>query len=374
MSAQEKLSNGDLAHVQQNLASVPAAVLKDKGAKDMIRSLTLFNLDALTYEAEKFFGETCTGCYLIAQGGFNTVYILTFKNHKDVVARLSASRSENPANKNQEYVIERKKSECAIYRFLTEKTTIPIPHIYYFTPYFKNPVGVPYMFMERVHGQILADVWFNSLSSEQQINVFNSVIGYNAQLLQLEFSAVGFLHHDDDGFTIGPLGSSCADGRVLPGFRGPFTTTTSYLLARAEAHLHSIVHNIEEWKASRLIYSARVVAVIDWDGSCVKPLWEDWPLQRFIAETMWDEDDKNLANQARSMQNSLYSKANPKFGCSHLNLGGLLILTDLATMALYSREFVNSHMLRWYEDRCNEGHLEEIRSFDELKSFTDDRS
>ncbi|TFK34386.1 kinase-like domain-containing protein [Crucibulum laeve] len=438
MPMQANLISHDLRYVdrQRNHANVPPAVLSERfdkmmqnstDSEDMTRSLNFFNLDALRDKAEEFFGATCTGCYLIAQGGFNTVYILTFKDHDDVVARLSASRIENPANKNQELVVERKKSECAIHRFLAEKTTIPVPHIYYFTPYFDNPVGVPFMFMERVHGQTLADVWF-SLSSEQQIKVFNSIIGYNAQLLQLEFSAVGFLYHGDGGFTVGPLGSSCSDGRVLPGFRGPFTTTTSYLLTHAEAHLHSIIHNIENWKAQRLEYAwnncgadgisaeyattwlqlfckgirglsaepisavlyhddlslgnvmvsyedpTNVVAVIDWDGSSIMPLWEDFPLQRFIADTMWEEDDKNLANQGRSMQKSLYSKANPKWAYSRLNLGDITILAHSGTMAGYSREFINSRMLLWYEDRCNQGDLEEIRSFNELKSFIDGSS
>ncbi|TFK44096.1 kinase-like domain-containing protein [Crucibulum laeve] len=433
MSVQVSLIKRDSGDARLVRESTPAAMLSDRFYKaqqhlfeKINKTLSSFNLDALKDKAENIFGTTCTGCYLVAQGGFNTVFILTFKDRDDVVARLLGSRSGNDSADLEAVAIlvERKKSEVAIHHFLKKKTTIPVPHIYYFDPYFNNPVMVPFMLMERVHGRTLADVW-HSLSADEQTKTYTRLIEYNAQLLQLEFNSVGSLYNDGsaDEFTVGPLGGSCTFGTPLRGFQGPFTNSQSYLLAHAEAHLHSLLYKSELWKARRLssdwhnggadgisieyattwlqlfckgvrglpaepvtsiLYHddlgvgniivsyddpTNIVAVIDWEGSRVLPIWENGLLSKFIQDERIAEYDADLAKRFGDIENSIYSESNPQLGRSRLNLGSLVFFLSDWTMAIYSREVINQEFLQWFQQGCKEGYLEEIRSFSELKDF-----
>ncbi|KAF7374644.1 Altered inheritance of mitochondria protein 9, mitochondrial [Mycena sanguinolenta] len=124
-------------------------------APDIRRFVASLNLPQLQARATKAMNKKCVGVYLLAVGGYNIVYRLPFDGQTDIVARLripGGGFMDNTIDMTPQDRSARFVSEVATMRFVKARTSIPVPELYYWDSVPGNPVGAPYMLMERISG------------------------------------------------------------------------------------------------------------------------------------------------------------------------------------------------------------------------------
>ncbi|PKC58716.1 hypothetical protein RhiirA1_494996, partial [Rhizophagus irregularis] len=92
---------------------------------------------------------------------FNEIYLLQFETGPDCIARLSRELI-HPASKFA--------SEVATMKYVAQNTNIKVPVVYDWNGTAQNPIKTPYIFMERLPGQHLYQVW-DGLTIRQKIGV-----------------------------------------------------------------------------------------------------------------------------------------------------------------------------------------------------------
>ncbi|KAJ6622648.1 kinase-like domain-containing protein [Mycena sp. CBHHK59/15] len=389
----------------------------------MKRVIASFNLDALQLQATETMGKHCNGCHPMGQGGYNTVFILTFEDSTDIIARLSGSHSGQDERMSPEALVRRFISEVATLRYVKKKTTIPVPEVYHAVSDSENPVGARYILMERLSGQTLTAPW-NTFTSDQRRNMIASLANFQAQLLELEFPAIGCLV-DEQG-TVGPLGLSCTYPFVLRDDCGPFKSSKDFLLAHVNAELDLLTNHVDEWTEKRQFWAnlnggfedlpreyaiqwfqllldgisalpfelldppenafvlyhddfnsgnilvshadpTVVVGILDWEGSRVSPLWDPRRMCTVLSDSKVD-DPQELAS-LRELEYDILTDAQPYARYSQLHLARLLHITDYGHSTQSKRSELNRLFLQWYAGVCGTGRADKIESFMGLKKF-----
>ncbi|SJK98174.1 uncharacterized protein ARMOST_01435 [Armillaria ostoyae] len=210
-------------------------------------SISKFNFDAPQKRALEHRGVQCVGYEAIAQGGYNTVFLLSFEDGQELIARLSGSRSGQDDSVPEEILSYRMKSEVATMRYVEAHTSIPIPHIHLAEFDSTNAVGTRFMLMDRIVGSSLGKVW-HTLQPEGRETVVRQLAGFQAELLKLEFPVLGSII-DEQG-TVGPLSRSCTRPPLLGLECGPFKSTKDYMLANIYAELKLVQERHQEQKQS----------------------------------------------------------------------------------------------------------------------------
>ncbi|KAJ7260442.1 hypothetical protein B0H12DRAFT_1107391, partial [Mycena haematopus] len=127
------------------------------------------NFAELQRQATKVMEKTCTGAHLFAIGGYNVVYLLLFDDGTDILARLripAGDLGDNGRDMTAEHLSARFTSEVrrswsgamrsdrrqvATLLWLRARVpSIPVPQLYAWDGDDTNPVGAPYMLMQRV--------------------------------------------------------------------------------------------------------------------------------------------------------------------------------------------------------------------------------
>ncbi|PBK92635.1 hypothetical protein ARMGADRAFT_1165711 [Armillaria gallica] len=201
-------------------------------------SISKLNLEALRRVATEYRGIRCVGCEAIAQGGYNTVFLLKFEDGHELIARLGGSRSGQDEGVREDILTHRLKSEVVTMRYIETQTSIPIPHIHLVEYDAQNSVGTRFMLMDKIAGSTLNEVW-DAFTPEEREQVVRQLVGFQAELLKLEFPAIGSLL-DDQG-TLGPLSRSCSYPSLLSLDCGPFKTTKD----------SGVPENPENWQKQR---------------------------------------------------------------------------------------------------------------------------
>ncbi|KAJ7473152.1 hypothetical protein B0H11DRAFT_2037432 [Mycena galericulata] len=132
------------------------------------RVLASFDLQSLEDEAARVMKKGCIGSYPIAQGGFNTVFVLTFEDGTDVIARLAGSAFNDNAECTEDALTHSFLSEVATLSFVKRHTSIPVPEVYHVESSAGNPVGARYILMERILGHPLGTTWYTMSSQQRQ--------------------------------------------------------------------------------------------------------------------------------------------------------------------------------------------------------------
>ncbi|PGH09384.1 hypothetical protein AJ79_05696 [Helicocarpus griseus UAMH5409] len=83
-----------------------------------------------------------------------------------------------------------------------EKTTIPIPQLYAYSLDSKSILGLPYMLLEYVKGNILFGVQLEKLEQEKRELKYSQLADVYIQLHQQQFDRIGAFTLDDDGHWI----------------------------------------------------------------------------------------------------------------------------------------------------------------------------
>lgn len=151
--------------------------------------------------------DYCYDIIKIAEGGFNKVFLLRAKDGREVIARIPT-----PIAGPSYYTTA---SEVATMDFLRTVLKIPVPEVLVYSTSSDNPVGAPYILMERVEGDSLSSRWL-SLTTDEVKNIMIQIADIERKIFDFHFPAHGSLYYKKDldkepqvqiaeGFCIGPV-------------------------------------------------------------------------------------------------------------------------------------------------------------------------
>ncbi|KAH0834948.1 hypothetical protein J3R83DRAFT_10642 [Lanmaoa asiatica] len=156
--------------------------------KDILREKTHCEVGRITFlSSGKFhyhFPYRCGFLNDCSQGRFiKLAYLVTLADTRELVARVA--RRFMPRLKTQ--------SEVATMQYLREKTSIPVPDVYFYDSNPYNRLGGEYILMAKASGIPLGRV-YNSMSNEQLKILFKNVASIILPLFAQRFSHIGSLH------------------------------------------------------------------------------------------------------------------------------------------------------------------------------------
>ncbi|KAJ7512258.1 hypothetical protein B0H11DRAFT_2214061 [Mycena galericulata] len=401
------------------------------------RIVASFNLPELQAQATKAMGKTCTGVHLLAIGGYNAVYLLPFDDGTDILGRLRIPGGgilDNGSGMTAEDLSGRFLSEVATLRFLRAKvTSIPAPELYIWDSDKTNPVGAPYMLMQRLSGFLFGPI-IPQITAAGRTKLATQVARYEVELYDNHLSSIGCLI--DAAGTVGPLVPTCTGG-LVPNERGPFKSSKEFLLACVALEL-DLVTATDEWTAKRTAFSnsnggvdalsaeyaerwfqllheaimglpeelptlppvfrlvhtdfnegnllisspedPTIVGVLDWEGARVLPIWDartgltiSWLLQ-------WlgpGEEEEVEKEQLRQLYAGIVTDGR-KLGQSPLCLQRLMELLECRPSFRSDRQRLDTLFLDWFANAESQAKkafcLSELEAFRSLKAFIEDPS
>ncbi|KAJ7917531.1 hypothetical protein B0H13DRAFT_324148 [Mycena leptocephala] len=188
-----------------------------------------------------------------SSGRVYTIFVLTFEDGSDVIARLARSPINDNAEFTEDALTHSFLSEAVTLAFVKQHTSIPVPEIYHVESNPGNPVGARYMIMERILGHPLGTTWL-TMSSEQRQKVITRLAGMEAELLNMRFPAIGSLV--DASGTVGRLGLSATYPFALcDRYCGPFAAAKDFLVAHVRSELALLNETPEKWARQRAWWS-----------------------------------------------------------------------------------------------------------------------
>ena len=123
----------------------------------------------------------------LAEGGFNRVFLLTFEDGFEIIAKIPYSISVPKSLATA--------SEVGTMDFLRSKG-LPVPQVYAWSSDSMNPVGVEYIIMQKAPGKPLEDHWFQ-LTQKERARLMESYIKLERMLLDLRFDAHGSIYYKE---------------------------------------------------------------------------------------------------------------------------------------------------------------------------------
>ncbi|KAF1846500.1 phosphotransferase family protein [Cucurbitaria berberidis CBS 394.84] len=144
----------------------------------------------------------------LAEGGFNRTFLVTMHDGYQFVGRIPYLVTEP-----KHLVVA---SEVATMDFLRSHG-LPVPKVYSYSTTSENPAGTEYIFMERIRGTKLGDIWFD-LPEKARITVVTKLVELESRLFALPFPASGSIYYNKDlkvecnKVDIPVVDSGCASG------------------------------------------------------------------------------------------------------------------------------------------------------------------
>ncbi|KIJ15331.1 hypothetical protein PAXINDRAFT_169135 [Paxillus involutus ATCC 200175] len=138
--------------------------------KDVVREKTNCEVGRITF---------------LSSGTFHKAYLVTLVDTRELVARVA--RRYMPRLKTQ--------SEIATMRYLREKTSVPVPDVYYYDSNPYNRLGGEYILMSKAPGMPLSRV-YHSMSNDEIKILFKNMASIIIPLFAQRFSHIGSLYFD----------------------------------------------------------------------------------------------------------------------------------------------------------------------------------
>jgi aminoglycoside phosphotransferase (APT) family kinase protein len=190
-----------------------------------------FNLWELLSIATAAMNSPCTMIKLLGFGMFNKAYLLTFSNGKEAVARLPYTELRTRY---------RLQSEVGAMKYAAAKLPNEwkslVPAVFAWDSDPQNPVGKPYLLMEKMSGATLASQVSTSLSKEKKLSIAKQLARFTSALYELgsNFTQIGGVYCKNDDFEVGPLIRNWSDdARQRPEFdNGPWKSTRDFMAAQ----------------------------------------------------------------------------------------------------------------------------------------------
>lgn len=277
----------------------------------------VLNYDAIKHMATQFIPGShgaCVDITTIPRGTFHEVRLLHFEDGWTCIARFT--REEERLLKTE--------SELATIEYVREHTSIPVPKTFLVNYNENHVVGSPFVFMERIEGGRLSDIW-GCLSTSHKLSIVEQTANIVGQLADLHFDKIGSLTSEG---AVGPLLNISRE--AFDDLEGPFTTTLDYVRASLnENRLHrpkeamdlypEIKEEIAQWLKGnpdpnmkppfRLIHNdlntwnimvvhpdpelpPRITGVIDWDWAYTGPSYYLFEYPATLIECKNHEDDE----------------------------------------------------------------------------------
>ncbi|EQL34180.1 hypothetical protein, variant [Blastomyces dermatitidis ATCC 26199] len=135
----------------------------------------------------------------VKKGGFNVCFPVEFTNDSN----SNSTSNERwmvriPILPRLAFPEEKLRSEIATMKFVTENTTIPIPHLHGYSIKRNNSLGLPFMLLSYVEGKSLFTVEVRKLSDRERRQFFTKLGDIYIQLFQHQFDRIGALTLDAD--------------------------------------------------------------------------------------------------------------------------------------------------------------------------------
>ncbi|KAJ7772243.1 kinase-like domain-containing protein [Mycena metata] len=275
-----------------------------EGIKDDLREgiegvIQSFNVEALAKRASSVMGKQYMAISPIAQGGHNSVFIVTFDDGTDVLVRVAGSCHNAPLSDELAKLVF--DSELATLKYLEANISIPIPKVYYSN---SDPevAGARFMIMQRLNGVNLEHSWYD-MSDEERQHVVAQWAPMHAELSNQTFKAIGCFTQSG---SVGPLlPSSTAPYFLRKPHWGPFRSTPEFLEGHVRSALHGLAADSEnrnflerllvticalpaekfhnerfvlshgDLNAANILHTppSNIVGIIDWQGSSILPVW-----------------------------------------------------------------------------------------------------
>ncbi|KAI1182632.1 kinase-like domain-containing protein [Nemania serpens] len=122
-------------------------------------------------------------------------------------------------------------AEVDVMRLLHERTNIGIPRIFDYELTANNPIGVAFILMEFLPGNVAMDAFggwashYGAIPPEHRYSFYSSVARMQVELTSVRFSKIGIIKRDADGkYDVGPF----------PDIGGPFDSAASFITAWAQ--------------------------------------------------------------------------------------------------------------------------------------------
>lgn len=170
---------------------------------------------------------------LLGFGCFNKVFLISFKDARDLVVRIPYLKPRYDQKKQIE-------SEVATMKYAKSKLPVKwatlIPSVVAYDSDPANIVGQPYIIMERAEGRELTDIWDDlDMSQKRQIVQQTAELTSALHLIGNEFTDIGSLCNENDEFLVGPFYSGYMS--INQEFQGPWPTTPKSLMAQLNSTL-----------------------------------------------------------------------------------------------------------------------------------------
>ncbi|KAJ6569895.1 kinase-like domain-containing protein [Mycena sp. CBHHK59/15] len=420
-----------------SLPELPEHLARDPGLAALVKAFRMFlefsedsadvlhlveSYTGLVAEATRVMKKRCTGSYPIAQGGFNTVFLLTFEDGTDALARLRGGPSAESAAFSSDVLAHQFLSEVATIAFVRTHTSIPVPELCHSDSDANNALGTPYMLMKRISGESLGTSWA-SMSREQREGVVSEVAHIEAQLLRAPLPMIGSIIADNG--TVGPLAPSSTDPDSLRDpHRGPFASSKRLVEAHLRCEL-SLISNRNQWTLRRtewrhlnggvdnmpVAYAIRwfslllaaihavpseelddpahftlyhddltlnnilvspsrtVVGLVDWQGSRVRPLWDTTRHTHFLQDENLIDDRQEWDALQKIQRDVIFKETGLHPGSSRLRLAYLLHIAAYSHSIRSSRAHLDHIFLQWFANVVSDGNEERLEPFLPLKLF-----
>ncbi|KAI9067455.1 hypothetical protein FKP32DRAFT_1588556 [Trametes sanguinea] len=230
-------------------------------------------------------------------GGYNVVHSLEFSDGVSWVIRI-------PFDKWEDVHARSMRLDILALDYIMSRTSVPIPRIHGYSCDTNNPLGHPYMLMDKVHGTRLIDVWNEPswwTGERSKERLFDSLAAIMVELARLGFDKIGRLDRTEpDGpYHVGPFPPDWdSTAQEATEATGPFSSAHAFLsdqissLRRKEdsrelalLQLFSGALSDPRFDEAPFVFghpdfdsqnifidnSGRVVGLIDWDGVSVMP-------------------------------------------------------------------------------------------------------
>lgn len=124
----------------------------------------------------------------LAEGGFNRIFEITMHDGIQIIARLPY-----PFTVPKHHAVA---SEVATMVFLRSHG-LPVPKIYDYSATPHNPVGTEYIFMEKVQGKALREIWLDMTPKDTR-KLVSQVVKMESLLFSIKLPANGSIYYKRD--------------------------------------------------------------------------------------------------------------------------------------------------------------------------------
>ena len=228
--------------LSQQLSQTPGEVqTEDPEFASIIASINPMHLEelALTIRRQLFNGlppeVSCTVSTPPRAGSYNIVYKLSFSDGIKWAIRIPADGDVRKPSRIRSFHLD-----IVTQRFISSRTSIPIPRIHYWSLDSNNILSRPFVIMDFIPGTNLSKLWNdrNWITSQKREKIFEQIARWMTELSALEFDQIGCLDWDEASGThrIVPFPDSSLflvrlseeqDSAAVPA--GPFNTAHEYL-------------------------------------------------------------------------------------------------------------------------------------------------